>query len=46
MKKFTLIVCLTIIMWMFVSWVEVVTHNGPNCVEYTYSALNFFKLFV
>jgi hypothetical protein len=30
--------------WIFISWLEVVTHNAPHQPEYTYSAINFFKI--
>ena len=36
------ILSLLLILWMFISWVEVITHNGPFTTDYNYSDANFF----
>ena len=30
--------------WVFFSWVEVITHNGPHTTGYIYNSMNIFKI--
>lgn len=32
------------LMWLFISWVEIVTHNAPHQPEYTYHAWNLLVM--
>ncbi len=42
---FFTIVSVLLIMWMFISWVDVLMHNDPITGDYQYSQYNMINMF-
>ena len=38
-------ICTLMLIWMFISWIDVIRHNALGDASYQYWVFNFFRIF-